>query len=264
MITFANLNNDTMKKSTLLLMMVALLGMFSCKSSYLSYTATAEVNGQKLFYAVEGRVHGKPVVLLHGNGGSHSDLETTHRQLAQKGYCVYALDSRGQGANLALKEYHYKDMAEDTYQFINLLKLHQPAVFGWSDGGNIALQMEVMHPQTCGVIITSGANITPDNAIDEKLFHEIFGNDTTKRPPLVEMMYKEPNMTKEDMQSITCPTLICAGEHDLILESHTRMIAENIPNGELCIVPGADHGSHIWHNLKMGTIIMKFLKKKNY
>ena len=83
---------------------------------YKSYTATAHVNGVDLFYAAEGC--GKPVILLHGNGGSHNDLETTQRELAQAGYMVYALDSRGQGANPRLPEYHYKDMATDVYEFI--------------------------------------------------------------------------------------------------------------------------------------------------
>ena len=60
-----------------------------CKGSdYVSYTDTISVNGVELFYAAEGA--GKPVILLHGNGGSHNDMETTTRQLAQAGYLVYA------------------------------------------------------------------------------------------------------------------------------------------------------------------------------
>ena len=75
----------------------------ACQSQvYESYTATVQVNGVSLFYAAEGA--GKPVILLHGNGGSHNDLETTQRELAQSGYMVYALDSRGQGANERLDE----------------------------------------------------------------------------------------------------------------------------------------------------------------
>ena len=39
---------------------------------YVSYTDYAQVNGVELFYAAEG--YGKPVILLHGNGGSHNSL----------------------------------------------------------------------------------------------------------------------------------------------------------------------------------------------
>lgn len=131
--------------------------------NYVSYTDTIGVNGTELFYAAEGA--GKAVILLHGNGGSHNDLETTTRQLAQAGYTVYALDSRGQGANPPLAEYHYKDMAEDVRQFIAAKGLTKPAVFGFSDGGIIALQLEVMHPGTFSAIATGGANIFVKGAL---------------------------------------------------------------------------------------------------
>ena len=110
------------KKAILALLSVSILAV-SCQP-YSSYTDTATVNGTTLFYAAEGR--GKPVILLHGNGGSHNDLETTTRQLAQAGYMVYALDSRGQGANKPLDEYHYLDMATDVKEFIDLKDYKNP------------------------------------------------------------------------------------------------------------------------------------------
>lgn len=246
-------------------MTLCTLGLTSCQNAqpkYVSYTDTIEVNGQSLFYAVEGA--GKPVVLIHGNGGSHNDLETTMRQLAQHGYLVYAFDSRGQGANAPLSEYHYADMSEDTYQFIQKLNIGKPAVFGWSDGGIIALMTEVLHPGTFSLIITSGANTTCTGALDDEVFTAIFGGPDSERTPLVQMMYDEPNMTTEELQTIQCPTLICAGENDLILEQHTRYIADCIPNATVKIFEGADHGSHIWHNTLMGEAILEYFNQQNY
>ena len=69
-----------------------LVALTACTQRYESYTDIAQVNGVELFYAAEGS--GKPVILIHGNGGSHNDMETTQRELAQAGYMVYALDSR--------------------------------------------------------------------------------------------------------------------------------------------------------------------------
>lgn len=254
-----------MKKIILFIMTICTLAITSCKNDkpqYVSYTDTIEVNGQSIFYSVEGV--GKPVVLIHGNGGSHNDLETTSRQLAQNGYLVYAFDSRGQGANTPLNEYHYIDMAEDTYQFISQLNIEKPAVFGWSDGGIIALQTEILHPGTFSLIVTSGANATTTGALDDEIFAQIFGAPDSERSPLVQMMYDEPNMTTEELQTIQCPALICAGEHDLILESHTRYIADCIPNATVKIFEGADHGSHIWHNKLMGEAILEYFKSQNY
>lgn len=228
--------------------------------SYKSYTDTIEVNGVSLFYAAEGA--GKPVILLHGNGGSHNDLETVHRQLAQAGYMVYALDSRGQGANPRLDEYHYKDMAADVYEFIKAKGLEKPAVFGFSDGGNIALQLEVMYPGTLGAIATGGANIFVEGSLIPE-FAEGFLSQPTDEP-LVIMMQNEPTMTVEDMKTIGCPALIMSGEHDLILADHTRLIGENIPSGEARIIPGEDHGSYICNSPKLAPILLEFFSEISY
>ena len=231
----------------------------SC-GDYVSYTSTAKVNGVELFYAVEGR--GKPVILLHGNGGSHNDLETTTRQLAQAGYRVYAIDSRGQGANEPLDEYHYKDMAEDVYQFIQLEGLHKPAVFGFSDGGIVALQLEVMYPGTLSAIATGGANIFVEDALVPE-FAEWFHNQPDPSP-LTRMMMVEPNMSVEDMQSISIPALIMAGEHDLIDSTHTILIGENIPNGRYKIIPGEDHGSYVCNNSALTRLLLDFFQEIDY
>ena len=172
--------------------------MIACVNhSYQSYTDTIEVNGVSLFYAAEGA--GKPVILLHGNGGSHNDLETTQRELAQAGYMVYAIDSRGQGANPRLPEYYYKDMASDVYEFIKAKGLEKPAVFGFSDGGNIALQLEVMYPGTLGAIATGGANIFVHGSLVPEFEQGFLAQPTDE--PLVIMMQNEPTMTVEDMKS---------------------------------------------------------------
>lgn len=227
---------------------------------YVSYTDTIEVNGVELFYAAEGC--GKPVILLHGNGGSHNDLETTHRDLAQAGYMVYALDSRGQGANPRLDEYHYRDMASDVYEFIQAKGLEKPAVFGFSDGGNIALQLEVMFPGTLGAIATSGANIFVEGALVPE-FAEGFLAEPSDNP-LTRMMQVEPVMTVADMQGIAAPALIMSGEHDLICQEHTRLVGDNIPAGRAVIIPGEDHGSYVCNSPKLAVLLLEFFEEIGY
>ena len=258
----------------------------------------ATVNGVSINYLVKGKANGKPVLLIHGNGGSHKDLSVIIDQLAQNGYLVWAPDSRGQGDNPPLTEYHYADMAEDMHCFVeqvivpyyhytaasgtpfyskaaryassvisgNRLATYmpgpvKPAVFGWSDGGIIALMTEVKYPGTWSAIVTSGANIFPDCGIWNLEEERIHPADTSA---LYRMMLYEPDMTAEDMQTIQCPSLIVAGEHDAIPLEHTHLIGDNIPNGEIMIVPGADHGSHIMHSPKMGRIILEYFKQINY
>ena len=241
--------------------LVAVFFATACQNvDYESYTDTIGVNGVSLFYAAEGA--GKPVILLHGNGGSHNDLETTHRELAQAGYMVYALDSRGQGANPRLDEYHYKDMATDVYEFIKAKGLEKPAVFGFSDGGNIALQLEVMYPGTLGAIATGGANIFVEGSLIPSFAEGFLAQPTDE--PLVIMMQNEPTMTVEDMKTIACPALIMSGEHDLILADHTRLIGDNIPAGEAVVIPGEDHGSYICNSPKLAPLLLDFFARIGY
>lgn len=223
-----------------------------------------DVNGVNLVYHIKGNENHKPVILLHGNSGEHDHLSVMVDQLDSAGYLVYAIDSRGQGANVPLKEYHYIDMANDLAEFIEKLDLGHPAVFGWSDGGNVALQMEVLHPNTAGLIITAGANLYPEGVKGD--FWEDFKKETLKDtiPPLTKMMLLEPQMTMQDMQTIQCPSLIMAGEFDLIDSVHTQMIADNIPNGEVLFVQGEDHGSFVYKSPKVGLLVLQYLKKMNY
>ncbi len=231
-----------------------------CEDSYVSYTDTFDAGDVTLFYAAEGC--GKPVILLHGNGGSHNDLETTTRQLAQAGYLVYALDSRGQGSNAPLAEYHYHDMAEDLHEFITAKGLTKPAVFGFSDGGNVALMTEVMYPSTLGVITTGGANIFVKGSLVPEFEKEFLSQ--TNPNPLNVMMLNEPTMTTEDMKTIACPALIMSGDNDLIRQEHTELIGSHIPNGRALIVPNADHGSYIYHSTRIGTLLLEFFKEIGY
>lgn len=248
-----------MKIHKIILLTLATL-LSACGSRYVSYTDTFDAGDVTLFYAAEGA--GRPVILLHGNGGSHNDMETTTRQLAQAGYMVYALDSRGQGANAPLAEYHYHDMATDLHEFITAKGLERPAVFGFSDGGIVALMTEVMYPGTLGAIATGGANIFVRGSLVPEFEAEFFAQ--TNPNPLNIMMLNEPTMSAEDMQTISCPALILSGDSDLIRPEHTQLIGESIPSGEWMIVPNADHGSYIYHSPRIGHLLLDFFNRIGY
>ena len=223
--------------------------------------ATIEVNGVSLYYAVAGE--GKPVVLVHGNGGSHTAFTVEMQQLVDAGYQVYALDSRGQGANEPLDEYHYADMAEDVYQFINALGLEQPAYYGWSDGGIIGLTLELAHPGTLSLMAISGTNLYPDGADPELM--EYFAAENEANPdPLVTLMLTEPDIDPADLASIDIPVLVTAGSEDVILAEHTQLIADSLPDSELVIVDGENHSSYIQGSEIMGDLLIDFLQEHGY
>ena len=220
-----------------------------------------EVNGLRLHYAEAGE--GRPVVLLHGNGEDHNLFETEIGQLVAAGYRVYAPDSRGHGKNEPLTEYHYADMAEDVYQFIKTLGLEKPALYGHSDGGIIALLLEISHPGTLSVMAVSGTNLSPEGIISS--FIEEFTELNEKKPdPLITLMLTEPHIDPAELRKITIPVLVTVGDDDLILPEETEKLSENLVNSVTVVVEGADHGSYIVGSPVMGEMLVRFLKDCGY
>ena len=221
----------------------------------------AQVNGVSICYEEAGE--GKPVILLHGNGGSHRDLSTTVSQLANAGYKVFAVDSRGQGDNKSVPDYHYSDMADDVYELIQEWQLYKPALYGWSDGGIIGLLTEINHPGTLGLLAVSGANTTPDGL---KGFYStsISVSNIIHPQSLTEMILNEPNITSEELGTIRIPVLVTAGSDDMIRTEHTEAMAEAIPDAELIIFEDETHGSYILGSEKIGNELIRFFEENNY
>ena len=217
---------------------------------------TVNVNGVTLHYAAAGE--GRPVVLVHGNGETHDLFDTEIGQLTDAGYRVYAPDSRGHGANAPLAEYHYAEMAEDMYQFIQALGLEKPAFYGHSDGGIIGLLLEITHLGTLGVLAVSGANLSPEGITPS--FIQEFTEINAKQPdPLITLMLTEPHIAPESLENIRIPVLVTVGEHDLILRSETDTLMKHLPDACLKVVAGADHGSYIDGSPVMGEMLLAFL-----
>ena len=213
-----------------------------------------DVNGMSLYYTKTGS--GRPLIMLHGNGETHSIFKKAIPLLAER-FTVYAIDSRGHGESSAPESYHYDDMAEDVLRFIEALHLEKPALYGFSDGGIIGLLLAAGHPELLSSLIISGANTTPFGIRDgwRKLF-ELLARRVND--PKMDMMLKEPNITAQMLQSITVPTLVLARSHDMVKRTDTEFIAKNIKGSTLCIIKRAGHGSYIVNKTRIAKIILDF------
>ena len=148
-------------------------------------------------------------------------------------------------------------MAADLMGFIRELRLEKPVFYGFSDGGILGLLIAMEEPGLLGKLIVSGANLTPEGLqqSDRDLIQKI----ADRGNKLFKMMLDEPNISPASLSKITVPTVVLAGEHDMILPEHTRLIADSIPGAVLEIIPGEDHGSYIVHSHKLAPILKKYL-----
>lgn len=214
-----------------------------------------KVNNVELYYEEYGT--GNPIILLHGNQETHEIFDKLIEQLKKK-HKVYAIDSRCHGQSENPTEISYNLMCEDIIQFIKELKIEKPILYGFSDGGIIGLLIAIKEPDVLSNLIISGANITPDvfttfDLILTKLFYFF------TRSKYIKMMLDEPNISIEELQRIIIPVHVLAGEKDVIKLEHTKLIADNIKNSTLEIIPKEKHGSYIIHSEKLYEIIKKYI-----
>ena len=216
------------------------------------------VNNVNLYYEVVGT--GSPLILIHGNGESHEIFDEAVKLLSEHFTC-YLLDSRGHGQSQKVSEYHYADMAEDVYQFIQALSLQNITFYGFSDGGIIGLLLASRYPDLFGRMIISGANTSP--AAISGWVEEAFQNwrQIMKKSALFKLMMTEPDITREQLAAIQIPTLVLAGSEDVIDEADTRFIAESIPGAALRILPGEDHDSYIVGSTKVAELILEYCRE---
>ncbi|MBQ1547089.1 MAG: alpha/beta hydrolase [Lachnospiraceae bacterium] len=212
----------------------------------------AQLNSQIIYYERVGEGE-KNILMLHGNGASHDVFDVLSEAVKDR-YTVYLPDTRGHGLSATPKEYHYMDMAEDLNNLIGFLDIKQPDILGFSDGAIIAMLCAIKYPQNCGTLYLCGGNMNP-KGLTFKAAHEIKKAFRKDRNPLTELMLNEPNIPPDLLSRISSKAFVFAGENDMIKESETRKIASLIPDSELHILPGEDHGSYVEHSSKLAEFI---------
>lgn len=218
-----------------------------------------KVNEVTLYYQVIGR--GKPLILLHGNGESSKIFKELTADL-KKHFKVYLIDSRNHGHSQVTDCYDYTVMAEDIKAFIIELELNQPGLFGFSDGGIIGLILASTYPDLLSHLFISGANLHPKGILRKSL-KDLKKTYKKTKNPLINLMIAQPSIPKEQLQSITIPTIVCAGEHDVIKYHHTKKIHQYIDNSQLLIMKGHDHSNYIEHKTILSPYFIDFFLVKN-
>ncbi|MBE0653669.1 MAG: alpha/beta hydrolase [Bacteroidales bacterium] len=245
----------------------------------------ADINGIRIYYEIYGE--GEPLLLLHGNGGSISSFMYQIPELS-KHVKVIAVDSRAQGRSTdSDQEITYALMASDMSELIDKLGLGKVNVVGWSDGGNIGLELAFAHPEKVMKVVALGANYTnenwmapPDSVVMDaddplimrasemmkRVINEMgtLSLDTARLPviqkKLEDLMMNYPNFTPEQLRTINVPFLIVAGDHDLINLDLTIALYNSLPKAELFIVPHASHLVAIENPDLINSEIIRFLK----
>ncbi|RFZ85606.1 alpha/beta hydrolase [Mucilaginibacter terrenus] len=266
-----------LKKFLSLLLISQLLLVLGCKQKIM-YGKNSNagkyynINGIKLY--VEEYGTGKPLLMIHGNGGDMSAFTDNVPYFAKK-YRVILVDSRAHGKSAdASDSLTFEQMADDFAALLDTMHIPKAHVLGWSDGGINALLMAIRHPEKVISLAATGANITPDSTAfagdlwkeSQQQYNE--NKNTVWKTPAERNSWKiflldwnQPNIKLEQLQQIKCPALIIAGDHDVIADAHTRLVQKNIPGSELWIVKNSSHSTLIEHAAEFNKKVDQFFSR---
>lgn len=227
---------------------------------------------------------GEPLILLHGGFGS-ADIWNNQIPAFSEHYYVIAPDSRGQGRTTdSDAPFSYHLMAEDTIRLMDYLGIEAAYIVGWSDGGNIGIDLAIHHPERVKALVAFGANINPAGYQDG--FLDYVRNATVEdiklmvgieylqmmpdpeRLPIILEKIKtlyttEPDFTAKELAAITAPTLILDGQNETAIRlDQPQKIAESIPNAQLIILPNAGHSAVTENPAAWNKSVLDFLKDK--
>jgi pimeloyl-ACP methyl ester carboxylesterase len=232
-----------------------------------------ESNSVSIYYETFGS--GPPVLVLHGGLGSLEDMGYQIRALAESHF-VIAADSRGQGRSTdSDKPLSYTLMADDMCKLLDQLKIPRADVVGWSDGGIIGLDLAMRHPELVRKLVAISANFdasgVPENLEDEivvprmPLRYRIQAGDSNHWPVIyrkvVALWRTQPHYSPTELGQIKAPTLVMAGEFDIVKPQHTARLAQAIPHSEVLIVKGATHSVPMDKPEIVNSEILKFLHR---
>ena len=223
-----------------------------------------EVDG--LAVQVSGPADGPPLLVLHGALGS-TELETDRLvRVWERTFRVYALDFGGHGRSRAVEGTPtWETYLANAITASDHFDLRDAAVFGFSMGGAIALQLALARTDLVGRLAVHGVNVQwdadevetmtrpmePDWMEQERPFWarrlaETHGADRWRE--LVTQLaaftrdLPDQHITDADLARIACPTLVSTGDRDRFFDiRHAVGLYRAIPDAHLQILPEVDH-----------------------
>jgi pimeloyl-ACP methyl ester carboxylesterase len=251
-----------------------------------------EVNGASLY--VEEHGQGVPVVLIHGATTSHSMWDAVVPLLAPH-VRVITFDFRGHGDSthpsgaLSLRV-----IADDVAALIEALELEHPFVGGWSAGGAVTVDVGMRHPSIARGLLAGGARVrsqTEDLREQTRaVFHARengqvdFETFLEAAPEFVAflrsvhphgeaqwqwvaqhtlmMIIESPDLTEEQVQQISVPTLIIHADHDQLIPMDDALtLFRWLPNAELAVLPGCDHQRPFTEPATFAAAVLDFIAR---
>jgi pimeloyl-ACP methyl ester carboxylesterase len=247
-------------------------------------------NGLDIYYEEHGT--GEPLLLIHG-GTLTGESWQPYLQALVEHFRVITPDSRGHGrTGNPTGKMSFGLLADDMVGLAEALGLRKPLIWGYSDGGQVALEIGMRYPDVPQALVIGGAYVeltegsrrwveslvgdakSPDVDIEKferenpgyaEDLRQTHGAEAWKAllKNIKPMWNAQLNYSAEDFARVTVPTLVVIGDRDDFVRVEEGVdMYRGLLNAELAVVPGADHPSLIYSREKVALaqpIVLDFL-----
>lgn len=118
---------------------------------------------------------GMPVLMLHGSGASKNVFARQFDGQLAEMYDLVAIDLPGHGqsadATHPAHTYSVRGLAAVVSEVIDQLGLLRPAIYGWSLGGHVAIELSVQRPDLAGMALGGTPPVGPGPLAALRGFH---------------------------------------------------------------------------------------------
>ena len=240
-----------------------------------------QVNGLRMYYETYGA--GTPLILLHG-GLTTCQMWAPVIPSFSMHYQVITPDSRAHGrTDNPSGVFSYPLLAEDIALFVQALKLRNPLVVGYSDGGETALHMigGISNSMTVewrqmiqGPLGFEGPGIVDIERVLQlnsefvrslQQEHDIFHAPGYWKSLLMQVSqawWDPPVHTQGDLAKITEPVLFWCGDRDVFCPPEQSLEMYRMVNkAELAVIPNADHFTMAQQFDVATMVLLNFMKR---
>ena len=240
---------------------------------------------------------GRPVVFLHGLGGTRSAWGPQLRGLAGQFRCI-AWDMPGYGDSEVVEPLTYEAVAERLVAFLDVLGIERADLVGLSFGGMHALHTAISLPDRVDRLVLADTSpafgmdgTARESWIDARLAPITAGEtpaesaerivDAITASPLTGIIRDETvaafgqisprgftaavhclptNDVREQLASISNASLVIVGELDEETPvSYAHLMAERLPNARLEVLEGVGHLSPAEDPIRFNQLVAEFL-----
>jgi pimeloyl-ACP methyl ester carboxylesterase len=240
------------------------------------------INGLELYYEVHGQlgeVVPAPLLLIPGAFlSTESMTQWVDRFVADRPVVVFDQQGHGRTADTA-RPMSYEQLGDDAAALLRALEVERADVMGYSQGGGVALQLALRHPQLVGKLVTLSATYRQDGWYPEvlhgleQLKPDVFVDtpvgeafrrhsaDPEAFAAYVEKMrvlnFEDQHISDDAMRAIDAPTMVIIGDADGVRPEHAVEMFKlrgggdpvaaatgeisSVPAARLVILPATSH-----------------------